>query len=189
MKGQRQANMDQGKNSPAVRLGEGAVIDAGVFLGYPPARGDNHLLIIGPNARIRIGTVIYGDSCIGCNLETGHNVIIREQNLIGDNLRIWSNSTIDYGCKIGDNVKIHHNVYITQFTTVEEDAFLGPGVTLANDVHPGCPEGQGGHKTSPVRETTAGNQGTVYLIQRRRDQNERRYLFHTRMPTALRTNE
>lgn len=133
MKGQRE-------NSSAVRLGEGAVIDAGVVLGYPPTHDNNRLLIIGPNARIRSGTVIYGGNRIGCDLETGHNVVIREQNLIGDNLHIWSNSTIDYGCKIGNNVKIHHNVYITQFTTVEDDAFLGPGVTLANDVHPGCPD-------------------------------------------------
>jgi acetyltransferase-like isoleucine patch superfamily enzyme len=140
MKGQREDLMDQRGNSSAVRLGEAAVIDAGVVLGYPSTRDNNHLLIIGPNARIRSGTVIYGGSCIGCDLETGHNVVIREQNLIGDNLHIWSNSTIDYGCKIGNNVKIHHNVYITQFTTVEDDAFLGPGVTLANDIHPGCPD-------------------------------------------------
>lgn len=140
MKGQREDLMDQRGNSSAVRLGEAAVIDAGVVLGYPSTRDNNHLLIIGPNARIRSGTVIYDGSCIGCDLETGHNVVIREQNLIGDNLHIWSNSTIDYGCKIGNNVKIHHNVYITQFTTVEDDAFLGPGVTLANDIHPGCPD-------------------------------------------------
>jgi acetyltransferase-like isoleucine patch superfamily enzyme len=139
MKNEWQAKMDQREKDAAVRLGEGMVMDAGVILGYPPARGDNHPLIIGPEARIRSGTVIYRGSRIGCNLETGHNVVIREENLIGDNFRIWSNSTIDYGCKIGDNVRIHHNVYISQFTIVEDDAFLGPGVTLVNDVHPGCP--------------------------------------------------
>ena len=139
MKNEWQAKMDQREKGPAVRLGEGAVMDAGVILGYPPARGDNHLLAIGPNSRIRSGTVIYSGSDIGCNLETGHNVVIREQNQIGDNLRIWSNSIIDYGCQIGNNVKIHHNVYITQFTIIEDDAFIGPGATLANDIHPGCP--------------------------------------------------
>jgi len=129
----------QRKNSSEVRVGERALIDAGVILGYTPARGDNHLLIIGPDSRIRSGTVIYSGSDIGCNLETGHNVVIREQNQIGDNLRIWSNSVIDYGCKVGNNVKIHNNVYITQFTIIEDDAFIGPGATLANDIHPGCP--------------------------------------------------
>ncbi len=126
--------------SPAVQLGEKAVIDPGVILGYVPSRSEDHSLSIGSGARIRCGTVIYGGSRIGCNLETGHHVVIREQNLVGDNLCIWSNSIIDYGCKIGNNVRIHNNVYVTQFTVIEDDAFLGPGVSLANDIHPGCPD-------------------------------------------------
>ena len=126
--------------SPEVQLGEKAVIDNGVVLGYPSSRIEDNSLIIGPGARIRCGTVIYGGSRIGCNLETGHNVVIREQNLIGDNFRIWGNSIIDYGCKIGSNVRIHNNIYVTQFTVIEDDAFLGPGVSLSNDIHPGCPD-------------------------------------------------
>ena len=127
------------ESSSTVRLGEGAIIDDVVTLGYPPARGENHLLTVGPGARIRCGTVIYSGSCIGSNLETGHNVVIREQNTIGDNFRIWGSSTIDYGCCIGNNVKIHNRVYVAQFTLIEDDVFVGPGVTLANDIHPGCP--------------------------------------------------
>ena len=130
----------QQESSSTVRLGERAVIDDGVTLGYPPARGENHLLIIGPGAHIRSGTIIYSGSCIGRNLETGHNVVIREQNIIGDGLRIWGNSVIDYGCRIGNNVKIHSQVYVSQFTFVEDDVFLAPGVILANDIHPGCPD-------------------------------------------------
>ena len=123
-----------------VRLGSGAIIDDGAVLGYPHSRGEDHLLIIGPDARIRCGTIIYGGSRIGSSLETGHNVIIREENVIGDNLRIWNNSVIDYGCTIGNNVKIHNKVYIAQFSFIEDDVFLAPGVTLANDIHPGCPD-------------------------------------------------
>jgi acetyltransferase-like isoleucine patch superfamily enzyme len=67
-------------------------------------------------------------------------VIIREENIIGDNLCIWSNSIIDYECRIGNSVKIHSNVYVSQFTTLEDNVFLAPGVCLANDIHPGCPE-------------------------------------------------
>jgi acetyltransferase-like isoleucine patch superfamily enzyme len=123
-----------------VRLGKGAIIDAGVLLDYAPARGTDETLTIGPGAHVRSGTVIYGGSRIGCNLETGHNVVIREGNTIGDNLRIWNNSVIDYGCRIGNNVKIHNKVYVAQFTLIEDDVFLAPGVTLANDIHPGCPD-------------------------------------------------
>ncbi len=127
-------------NGTKVFLGDGSVVDGGVVLGYPPSRGEDDRLTIGPGARIRRGTIVYGGSTIGCNLETGHNVIIREQNTLGNNVRVWSNSIIDYGCRIADGVKIHSGVYIAQFTIIEEDVFLAPCVTLANDVHPGCPD-------------------------------------------------
>jgi len=127
-------------NSKPIQIGEGAIVDDGVIIGYPASRGDGRFLVIGSCARIRSGTVIYDGSSIGCNLETGHNVIIREENKIGDNVCIWANSIIDYGCKIGNNVKIHSNVYIPQFTTIEDQVFIGPGVSMANDLHPGCPK-------------------------------------------------
>jgi acetyltransferase-like isoleucine patch superfamily enzyme len=127
-------------NNQMVRLGNGAIIDDSVILGYLPARGGHLVLTIGPGAHIRGGTVIYGGSHIGSNLETGHNVVIREENDIGDGFRIWNNSVIDYGCHIGNNVKIHNKVYVAQFTIIEDDVFLAPGVTLANDIHPGCPD-------------------------------------------------
>lgn len=127
-------------NGRPLRLGKGAIIDDGVQLGYPPSRRVEALLTIGPGAHVRSGTIIYGGSRIGCNLETGHNVVIREENEVGDNLRIWNNSVIDYGCRIGNNVKIHNKVYVAQFTLIEDDVFLAPGVTLANDLHPGCPD-------------------------------------------------
>ncbi len=75
---------------------------------------------------------------IGNKLETGHNVIIREENIIGDNFRIWNNCVLDYGCKIGNSVRIHNNVYVAQFTIIEDDVFLAPGVMIANDLHPIC---------------------------------------------------
>ena len=61
-----------------------------------------------------------------------------EENFIGDDFSLWSNSTVDYGCVIGNRVKIHHNVYVAQYTTIEDDVFLAPGVMIANDPHPGC---------------------------------------------------
>jgi acetyltransferase-like isoleucine patch superfamily enzyme len=122
-----------------VTLGDGYEIDLSVILGYPTGRQiDNPALSIGSGARIWSGTVIYVGSTVGAGLETGHNVIIREENTIGDNLSIWNNSTIDYGCVIGNGVKIHCNVYVAQFTTLEDEVFLAPGVTIANDPHPIC---------------------------------------------------
>jgi acetyltransferase-like isoleucine patch superfamily enzyme len=127
------------KSGPVVTMGEGSLVDIGAFIGYPASRGkDVGFVEIGEGARIRSGTVIYGGVKIGKNLQTGHNVVIREENEIGDDFAIWNNTVIDYGCKIGVDVKIHCNCYMAQFTIVEDNAFMAPGVTIANDLHPGC---------------------------------------------------
>ena len=124
-----------------VLLEEPNAIDEGVNLGYPTGRAiADRTLRIGQGANVRAGTVIYAGATIGRGLQTGHNVVIREENVIGDNVGIWSNSVIDYGCRIGNNVKIHSNVYVAQYTTIEDDAFLAPGVTIANDMRPLCAE-------------------------------------------------
>ncbi len=132
-------------NSPRslgrVTLGPNAVIDPETIIGYlSPRSGVGDELTIGAGARVRSGSVIYAGSTIGGHLETGHNVVIREESTIGERFSIWNNSVIDYGCTIGDNVKIHCNIYIAQFTVIEDGVFMAPGVTIANDIHPGCPD-------------------------------------------------
>ena len=53
--------------------------EAGVIIGYAPGRTPKDpRLILGPSAKLRLGTIIYGGSRIGARLETGHNVVIRD---------------------------------------------------------------------------------------------------------------
>ena len=114
-------------------------IDPGVILGYRISRAIAFVLLqLGDHARVRSGSVIYANSVIGHHLETGHNVVIREENRIGDHFNVWNNTVIDYGCVIGNNVRIHSNCYIAQFTVIEDDVFIAPGVSVANDPHPIC---------------------------------------------------
>ena len=128
--------------SPEMHLGPGLHADPDVRLAYPPARPVPDRLSLGPDARLRSGTVIYGGSSIGARLETGHHVVIREQCEIGDDVSVWSGSVIDYGCRIGNSVKIHCNCYVAQFTEIGDGAFLAPGVTIANDLYPGSSASQ-----------------------------------------------
>jgi acetyltransferase-like isoleucine patch superfamily enzyme len=130
----------QKKLKPPI-VGRGALFDDGVVLNAVSGRLLLRLkaLTIGPASRIRSGSVIYAGTRIGRNFETGHHVIVREENEIGDHVSVWSNTTIDYGCVIGDRVKIHCNSYIAQFSVLEDDVFLAPGVILANDLFPGGP--------------------------------------------------
>lgn len=124
-----------------VKLGEPRHLDEDVRLGYPTGRsGVSPELEIGPGAFLRSGTVVYQGSRIGAGLQTGHNVVIREENEIGEGFQVWNNTVIDYGCRIGRDVKIHANCYVAQFTEIGDGVFLAPGVTIANDPHPGCPQ-------------------------------------------------
>jgi acetyltransferase-like isoleucine patch superfamily enzyme len=121
-----------------VKVGGNASIDSTAHLGIisPRVKGAPGL-VIGSDAIIRSGSVIYTASRIGDHFEAGHNIVIREQNRIGHHFSIWNNSTVDYGCSIGNRVKIHCNCYVAQYTTLEDDVFLAPGVIVANDLYPG----------------------------------------------------
>jgi acetyltransferase-like isoleucine patch superfamily enzyme len=119
------------------QVGPGLEQDHDVVIGYPANRVAQAWISLGSDARLRSGTVLYAGTSIGDRLQTGHHVVVREECLIGDDVAIWSNSVVDYGCRIGDNVKIHCNCYVAQFTEIQDDAFLAPGVTVANDLYPG----------------------------------------------------
>lgn len=124
---------------PDVRAARGWVLDDGVSVGYPVDRLPDRPLELGAGARIRSGSVLYDGSRIGSGLSTGHGVVVREECVLGDDVSIWSNTVVDYGCRIGDRVKIHSNCYVAQYTVLEDDVFLAPGVTIANDLYPGDP--------------------------------------------------
>jgi acetyltransferase-like isoleucine patch superfamily enzyme len=111
--------------------------DHGVLVGYRVSRGSAAPLVLGDGARLRSGTVLYDGSTIGRGLQTGHGVVIREACEVGDDVSVWTNSVIDYGCRIGDRVKIHCNCYVAQYSELDDDVFLAPGVTIANDLYPG----------------------------------------------------
>jgi len=118
-------------------IGPGLSADPDVILGYAPGRPTAEVLVLGPAARLRSGSVLYRGSTIGARFETGHHVVIREQCEIGDDVSVWTGSVVDYGCRIGNRVKIHCNCYVAQFTEIGDGAFLAPGVTIANDLYPG----------------------------------------------------
>jgi acetyltransferase-like isoleucine patch superfamily enzyme len=113
------------------------IADRDVVVGYPVSRANVEPLVLGAGATLRSGTVLYDGSTIGRCLQTGHGVVIREGCQVGDDVSVWTNSVIDYGCRIGNRVKVHCNCYVAQYSELEDDVFLAPGVTIANDLYPG----------------------------------------------------
>lgn len=116
-------------NRPNIIIGNGHFIQENVEL----INFNDAQLIIGKNAFIRSGTKIYTGVKIGDSFKTGHNAFIRENTEIGNNVLIGTGSVLDGNCRIGNNVSIQTCAYITAFTTIEDDVFIGPRVVTTND--------------------------------------------------------
>jgi UDP-N-acetyl-D-mannosaminuronic acid dehydrogenase len=112
-----------------VILGANCEIQENVTLGHL----EDGSLLIGDNAVIRSGSVIYSNVKIGNSLKTGHSILIRENSEIGNNVLVGTNSVLDGNCKIGNNVSLQTSAYITAYTVIEDDVFIGPRVVTTND--------------------------------------------------------
>lgn len=125
-----------------VTIEKGASIGANCIIGeylmdfYQDHQKHVHPLMIGENALIRSGTIIYGDCVIGSHFQTGHNVTIREKAQIGDNVSVGTLSDIQGNCKIGNYVRLHSNVHIGQLSIIDDFVWIFPYVVLTNDPTP-----------------------------------------------------
>ena len=124
-----------------VKLGQGIVIEDFCILGAPP-RGfaDGELeTVMGDGAHVRSHTVIYAGNHIGRNFQTGNKVNIRELNAIGDDVSIGTLSIIEHHVNIGNRVRIHSQVFVPEYSILEEECWLGPNVVLTNAKFPMSP--------------------------------------------------
>jgi acetyltransferase-like isoleucine patch superfamily enzyme len=121
---------------PNVELGKDVIIEDFCIIGSPSKVSKKEKTIIGDNAIIRSHTVIYAGNKIGNNFQTGNKVNIRELNEIGENVSIGSHSVVEHHVKIKDNVRIHSSVFIPEFTILEKDCWIGPGVFMTNAKYP-----------------------------------------------------
>jgi len=124
-----------------VKLGKNCIIEDFVIIGAPPK---DHLAgeietIIGDDSIIRSHTVIYAGNRIGNNFQTGNKANIRELNEIGDDVSIGTLSVVEHHVKIGNGVRIHTQVFIPEFTILEDESWVGPNVVITNAKYPKSP--------------------------------------------------
>ncbi len=124
-----------------VKLGLDSIIEDYCIIGVPPRghkEGDIET-IIGSGAHIRSHTVIYSGNKIGDLFQTGNKVNIRELNEVGNNVSIGTLSVIEHHVVIGNKVRIHSQVFVPEYSVLEDGAWLGPNVVLTNAKYPLSP--------------------------------------------------
>lgn len=122
-----------------VHIGKNPKIGKYVEIGYGSNEHPDLKTVIGDNAIIRSHSVIYYGNRIGDNFQTGHGILLRENNVVGDNVSIGSHTVVERENKIGNNVRIHSNCFIPEFVIIEDNVWIGPLTTILNVLHPPCP--------------------------------------------------
>jgi acetyltransferase-like isoleucine patch superfamily enzyme len=125
-----------------VEIGDNTIISNNCVLGeplnayYTKSDYSNPPLYIGANSLIRSHNIFYAGSSFGDNLQTGHNVTVREYTNAGIHCLIGTHSDIQGYCQIGNYVRLHSYVIIGQKTKLGDFVFVYPFVVFTNDPTP-----------------------------------------------------
>lgn len=103
-----------------VHLKENSRVGANCILGEHSGEfyrtGSDLPLIIGKNALIRSGSILYCGTEIGDDFQTGHQVTIREKSKIGHHVSVGTLTDIQANCRIGNYVRLHSDVFVAPGT-------------------------------------------------------------------------
>ena len=122
-------------------IGDGCVIEDNVVLGKVPklartsaaAGRDPGRLALGARVTVGAGAVVFAGAEVGDEAILGDQSYVRERAVVGAGTVIGRGSAIDNDVVIGERVRVQTMVYLTAFSLVEDDVFVGPGVTTTND--------------------------------------------------------
>jgi acetyltransferase-like isoleucine patch superfamily enzyme len=123
---------------PNVKLGKNCIVEDYAIIGCMPHgyKAGELETIIGDDAVIRSHTVIYAGNKIGSRFQTGNKANIRELNRIGDDVSVGTLSVIEHHVQIGKGVRVHTQVFIPEYTMLEEECWIGPNVVITNAKYP-----------------------------------------------------
>jgi UDP-3-O-[3-hydroxymyristoyl] glucosamine N-acyltransferase len=124
-----------------VELGEECVIEDGAVLGKTPVlarhssapRRPAEPLSIETGAVVCTGAVVFAGARVGARTIIGDQTHVRERAQIGRDVVVGRGSAIGNDAHVGDRVRIQTGVWLTGYSLVEDDVFLGPGVVTTND--------------------------------------------------------
>jgi acetyltransferase-like isoleucine patch superfamily enzyme len=123
-----------------VLIGDGCVIEDHAILGKRPrlagrssARGDVGRLSIGERVTVCAGAIMFAGASVAEGAILGDQSYLRERSTVGLGSVVGRGSVVDNDVTIGARVRIQTNVYITAFSVVEDDVFVGPCAMTTND--------------------------------------------------------
>jgi acetyltransferase-like isoleucine patch superfamily enzyme len=149
---------------PNVKLGDNCIVEDFAIIEAPPRGFQSGELstVIGNNAHIRSHTVIYAGNSIGNNFHTGNKVNLRELNKIGNNISIGALSVVEHHVIIGSGLRIHTQTFIPEYTILEDESWIGPGVVFTNARYPNSPNAKKELKGCHVEmHSIIGANGTI----------------------------
>jgi UDP-2-acetamido-3-amino-2,3-dideoxy-glucuronate N-acetyltransferase len=121
-------------------IGERCAIEDHAVLGKRPrlaphsgAHGEVGPLELEQGVKVGAGAVVFAGASVGADAMIGDQSFVRERSSIGRGSMIGRGSVVDNDVDLGDRARIQTNVYLTAFTLVEEDVFIGPCAVTTND--------------------------------------------------------
>jgi acetyltransferase-like isoleucine patch superfamily enzyme len=125
----------------------GTVVEAGVrildgaVLGKLPAHSAHtHIrrevsepLVVGERATIGTGAIVFAGARVGAAALIADQAHIRELAVVGASSVVGRASAVGAQARLGERVRLQTNVWITDFTVLEDDVFVGPGAVTMND--------------------------------------------------------
>jgi acetyltransferase-like isoleucine patch superfamily enzyme len=121
-------------------VGDGCTIEDHVVLGKRPrlapgsgSQGDVGPLALGAAVTVCAGAVVFAGADVGEGTILGDQSFVRERATIGAGSVIGRGSVVDNDVSVGARVRVQTNVYLSAFSVLEDDVFVGPGVTTTND--------------------------------------------------------
>jgi acetyltransferase-like isoleucine patch superfamily enzyme len=105
--------------------------------------------VLEEGAAVLAGAIVFAGALIGPEAVIGDQAHVRERSRIGSQTVIGRGSAIDNDVMVGDRVRVQSGCYLTGHTVVEDDVFIGPGVTTTNDDAMGR-HGPGEEKDGPT---------------------------------------
>jgi UDP-2-acetamido-3-amino-2,3-dideoxy-glucuronate N-acetyltransferase len=124
-----------------VEVGDGCTIQDLAVLGKPPvlaptstaSREPPGALILEKGVMVGCGAVVFAGARIGERAIIGDQAHVREGATVGPETVIGRASAIGNAARLGARVRVQTNVWLTSYSVVEDDVFIGPGVVTTND--------------------------------------------------------